>query len=101
MTIYALRPMPWGSVEVAKFDDHENLPLAVYTVKKNQCDCAAHIPWCRHKAMIRYVQDAGVPLEGALVDWDRRVIRRMPEPLLITRDGRTHVREGVLHDVYV
>ena len=50
---YVLRPINRGRVEVVKFEDYETLPVNVYTVEGSHCNCPAHTPWCRHKAMIR------------------------------------------------
>ena len=64
---------------IRKYDSDFNL-VSWYTVSGNQCNCPAHIPYCRHRAMVDAYKKGQWPRPSDFYDWDRKKVVEHTEP---------------------
>ena len=69
---YAFRTVD-GGYEAAKMDDEGN-GLEVYKLNKtgSECNCPAHVPFCRHKQMLQIFIREGKINTGWMYDHDKK-----------------------------
>lgn len=71
MTEYLFRVLPGNmQYELSKWDDEysSQLPKEVYRINNWHCSCPAHVPHCKHLAMLKVAKDANMDLNGLV--WD-------------------------------